>query len=412
MIRRLTFIALCLILSACGTGGTATTDAPPGSPPPPPPPGTSETQVLVEVALGEDPATVVGDAGGVLIGPVAGTAFYLVEIPAGVTVAEFISSLEDDGRVLQSEEDVGLSAPEGGGATLPFGGDDLTVDIGRQPELLRIGLLQAHARTTGLGVRIAVIDTGVLPTHPLLVGHIGLGGRDFVDGDLDPTDMPNGADDDGDGLIDEGYGHGTFVASLILAVAPDATIVPFRVLNSDSVGSASTLAEAISAAVAIGVDVINISAGMDLKAEVVKQAVANAERFEVAVITSTGNTGIQDVTFPATLSKAFSVTAVDSADRKADFASFGDDVDFAAPGVALIGAFPNPSGTARWSGTSFSAAIVSGAFALVRAAFPLLKADDVARRLRDTTVDIDPLNPLYLDLMGRGRLDLNAATAP
>ena len=45
------------------------------------------------------------------------------------------------------------------------------------------------------------------------------------------------ADDDGDGLIDEGRGHGTFVASLVLAVAPGAEIIPYRVLDSDSRGT-------------------------------------------------------------------------------------------------------------------------------------------------------------------------------
>ena len=55
--------------------------------------------------------------------------------------------------------------------------------------------------------------------------------------DADPAEEANGVDDDGDGEIDEGFGHGTFVSGLVLAAAPDARILPVRVLDSDAVGS-------------------------------------------------------------------------------------------------------------------------------------------------------------------------------
>jgi subtilisin family serine protease len=402
-------LGLLLLLGACGGGGRTSGGG--GESPKPEP--------LVVLLLITDPdevddviADVVEDTGAIPLGRVEGTSFYRFELPDGMTEEQFLALVDDDVRIEDGERDESLSSPEGGGATIPLGGDLFASAVASQPELARIGLAAAHTRATGVGIRIALLDTGVLPTHPLLAGHLDAGGYDFVDNDTTPTDARNGRDDDGDGLVDEGHGHGTFVASLILAVAPDARIIAFRVLDSDSRGQASWLAAAIARAADLGVDVINLSAGMETRVQVVKDATNYARDRGVLVIASAGNTGTRSVTFPAALSDGVSVTSVDATDVRAPFASYGDDVDLAAPGVELIGAYPNVRGATRWSGTSFSAALVTGAFALVRQSHPGLSPEAVARRLEDTSVDIEGLNPGLGNELGKGRLDLDAATAP
>ncbi len=277
-----------------------------------------------------------------------------------------------------------------------------------------IGVPTARTRGyDGAGVVVAVIDTGIVASNPAIVGHLAPGGRDFVDGDNDPNDVGNGKDDDGDGLIDEGVGHGTFVASLILAVAPNAKILPIRALNSDAVGTASTVAKAIAYAVAQGADVINLSAGLTRALLVIDQAVASAKASDVYVVSCAGNRGLPQIDFPADLSDVRGIASLDATSRKATFSSWSSAVDYSAPGVGLIGAHPGgANGTARWSGTSFSTALVTGAFALLRGHDPITPGKDLWKRLEDTAVPLDALNPLYAGKLGKGRIDLAAATSP
>ena len=260
---------------------------------------------------------------------------------------------------------------------------------------------------------VAVIDTGIIASSPVLAGRIAPGGRDFVDGDLDPSDVGNGLDDDGDGLIDEGVGHGTFVASLILSVAPNARILPIRALNSDAVGTASTVARAIAYAVAQHADVINVSAGLQNQLLMIDQAIANAKASGVYVVAAAGNRNLAQIDFPAGSSDVEAVTALDAGAQKAPFASFSSAVDLSAPGVDLIGWHPGGfTGTARWSGTSFSTALVTGCFALLKGHDPLTPNRDLWKRLEDTAASVDAVNPAYAGRLGRGRIDLAAATAP
>lgn len=106
------------------------------------------------------------------------------------------------------------------------------------------------------------------------------------------------------------------------------------------------------------------------------------------------------------------MSAVDATGRKA--ALYGSDVDFVAPGLDSRRAPRRgvPSGLARWSGTSFSTALATGAFALLRGEDAGSSSKTLFERLQDTAVPVDALNPLYAGKLGKGRLDLGAATAP
>lgn len=398
---------LVLSVAACGGGGSggASGDGTPS---------VAATRVAVKASSLSELEDLCDGKGAIVLGPVEGTDYYLVEIPAGVSQHEFLEDLDDEVEVEDAEEDSDeVAFPEGGGLTIPAFADDPTQSVGTQPALARIGADLAHLRGyLGEGVVVAVIDTGIDASHPLLLGHVAPGGYDFVDNDANPSDLGNGIDDDRDGVIDEGVGHGTFVSSLILAVAPSARILPLRALNSDNGGTASSVGLAIGYAVSHGAKVINLSAGVAVELNFIKQAVANARRAGVIVVASAGNRQIPTVDFPANQGDALAVGAVGSTDVKAPFSSYGQALDLVAPGLDLVGAHPLPfARTARWSGTSFSTALVAGAAALFMADVqPLPAPGDPVRWLTDTARSLNAANPTISGLLGKGLLDLEKAT--
>ena len=371
----------------------------------------STTNVLVAAVSDQALSTLCDAKGATVLASCGGTDYCLVKVPDGSDVSSFLKELESESSVDDATPDSGVGGPEGGGSTIPLFGDDPLSQVAAQIAVQHTGAVKARSRgISGQGVLVAVIDTGVAFDHPLIAGHVSSDGWDFIDDDADPSDVGNGLDDNEDGSIDEGVGHGTFVASLVLAVAPDATILPIRALNSDGVGTASGVARAIAYAVAQGADVINFSGGLSTDLRLIQQAVEYAQSHDVVVYASAGNHA-GDVDFPGMLPEVECVTALDGQDRKASFAAFGAEVDLCAWGIDIVGAHPlSPSGTARWSGTSFSTALVTGSFALLREWDGKSTGFMLAKRLRDKAVGLDAKNPSYVGLLGSGRVNVDYAT--
>ncbi len=281
------------------------------------------------------------------------------------------------GGILAEPNGIAL-APEGSQANAIVLGSDLgRADFDRQRALYFLHAPAAHRVSTGAGTVVAVLDTGVDASHPLLAGRV-LPGRDFVDDDDDPREVLDGFDDDGDGQTDEGYGHGTFVAGVVLASAPGARILPVRVLGTDARGSASDVAAGIDWAVEHGAEVVNLSLGMLTYTEVLAQAVHRALDAGVLVLAAAGNRGVRSsVDFPASIPGVIGVTALGSQGHRAGFANGNRWLTVAAPGTGIIGPYPQ----GRWAtgrGTSFATALASGGAALVGQRHPDLTPD--ARR--------------------------------
>jgi len=393
------------VMFACSNGGGGTPPALAGNP----------QQVLVMLEEPDDDVEVEDireEVSGVTIERLGGSAIYVLTFAAGTDLNEVLNKLDGDARVLVSELDYSAESPEGDPAEVPILGGDLVASIPVQPELAGLALDLAHGVSTGAGIVVAVVDTGIDPAHPALVGHIAPGGFDFIDQDFDPRDERDFVDNDGDGVIDEQYGHGTFVASLVLAVAPDAMILPVRVLDAEGFGTSSTVAAGIIWAVDAGAQVINLSADLPDAPEIIKEAVRYARDRGVVVVAAAGNSGGTDIAFPARFSDVIAVTAVDGTGIKPPFASSGSAVALVAPGVSVLGAMPmdlSPSGTARWSGTSFSSPLVAGTAALIRATAPGLSADGVRQRLTASAMNVDPLNPGLDGRLGSGLVQPLAA---
>lgn len=364
---------------------------------------------------------------------------YLVESSqslAPVAVPGFISAVSAFPGVISVEPVQGVALPEAEacGQPLDVSGQQCTVafadgtpsegEFTGQQALNSVHITSAQKFSDHFLNTVAVIDSGVDPSHPMLAGHVTDSGWDFIAGVPGGWDVANGHDDDGDGLVDEAFGHGTHIASLVLLVNPDARILPLRVLDADGNGDSWDVADAIFYAVDHGADIINLSLSMKEPSNAVAMALEFARYMDVAVFVSAGNTGSEKFYFPANydprnfdLEVPFLppgwkesgdtvtvVGATETANVKADFSSYGWYVDVVAPGVDIYGAMPG-GGYAWWSGTSMSTGVVSGVASLVLSVGgPTLKLP-AAHVVKTTADSIDQYNPAYVGDLGEGRVD-------
>ncbi|KJS59073.1 hypothetical protein VM95_29425 [Streptomyces rubellomurinus] len=245
-------------------------------------------------------------------------------------------------------------------------------------------------RTTGSGVAVAVIDTGVDDRNPQLKDKVLAGSNLLVNPETkQPIDATTAKDDP--------VGHGTKVAGIIAArrvsqsgfvgLAPDAQIYSVRQNDSEGHGDVSSLVAAVNEAVAVktrapdkggpvNVQVINIS--QDVRGagdshfggyQELKAAIQHAEDAGVVVVASTGNDGKEGDTYPGAFPTVLAVGASDRNNERAPFSQYGDFVKVAAPGVDMLSTVPG-GGQCVDQGTSFAAPYVSGLAALLKGAHP------------------------------------------
>ncbi len=340
-----------------------------------------------------------------------GTAI-LCTLPAGADPESLSAQMLGDARVAWAEPNRYGETAESRGHSFAFddGIDDRSGYVD-QFAAARVGLASAHVASRGRGILVAVLDTGVNPTHPLLATHL-VSGYDFVDNDTDPRELPDGIDSDGDGLIDEALGHGSHVTGIVALVAPQAKIVPLRVLDNDGRGDAFTIARAIDYARLRGADVINLSLGMLVDNQTIAEAIERAHRADIVVVASAGNWGAEwPEEYPAVNEPTVAIAASGAGNRPASFTSYGSHIALCAPGQGIRSAFWNGH-TALWSGTSMSAPWVAGGAALLIAAHPDWSRSQVLARMQQTAAPLDPAVPGSTTEFGAGILDLGAALAP
>jgi subtilisin family serine protease len=247
--------------------------------------------------------------------------------------------------------------------------------------------------------------------HPVFINSL-LPGYDFIDGDSDPSEVANTVDDDGDGITDAGYGHGTMVAGIIALVAPGAKILPIRALDDEGRSNAWLLSVATRYAVDRGADVINMSFGVPVEIDALENEISNAYDHNVMVVAAAGNESREEPAYhPAIDGKAIMVIAVDENDVKADFSDWNSDAAVAAPGTGVRSA--HPDGWALGSGCSFAAPFITGEVALIRSRLPGINHHEVERILEAAVDPIDQLpgNELYAEQLGSGRVYLPRALA-
>ncbi|MEU0630821.1 type VII secretion-associated serine protease mycosin [Streptomyces sp. NPDC005989] len=254
---------------------------------------------------------------------------------------------------------------------------------GRPWSLQRVLMDELWKQSTGKGVRVAVIDTGVDIKNPQLKGAVDTrSGRNFMRKDIKDENGNKIERGKENGTTDT-VGHGTKVAGIIAArevkgtgftgLAPDATIIPIQQNDAEGHGTARTLADAITYAADVAhADVINISqdtAKAVLPEGALKLAVDAALAKEIVIVASAGNDGLGGnikKTYPASFPGVLAVAASDRNNERAAFSQSGDFVGVAAPGVDMISTVPG-GGHCADNGTSFSAPYVAGVAALIKA---------------------------------------------
>jgi hypothetical protein len=267
-----------------------------------------------------------------------------------------------------------------------------------QYALAKLRLPEAHMLAHGANVTIAVIDSGVDARHPELANSIA-----------DNFDVL--------GSKEGPHVHGTGVAGAIVAharlmgAAPAARILAIRAFGTAQNGAESTtfvVLKGLDYAVAHGAQIINMSfAGP--KDALIERGIAAASTKGIVMVAASGNAGAKSPPlYPAAYPNVMAVSATDAQDRLLAASNRGSYIAVAAPGADIF--LPAPDDKYQMtSGTSFSAAYISGLAALVLERNPALNPEEVRGVLMKTARDLGA--PGRDDLFGAGEADAFAAVS-
>jgi major intracellular serine protease len=237
-------------------------------------------------------------------------------------------------------------------------------------EIMRFNLLWKQGYT-GKGMVVGVVDSGIDYNHEMLKDKV-VDGYNFSDDGKPYND-----------IFDYNY-HGTSVSALICGdymdyrrygIAPESKVIVAKCMNTSGKGDFSAITNAINYCVNKNVDVINCSIGCAVNSYDMENAVRNAVKKGIPVVVSSGNEGrgdvngaIREISYPAAYDDSISVGAMDRNFNIASFSNSNEFVDFIAPGVQMLTAYPNNQ-YALVEGTSFAAPLISGSLILLKQKF-------------------------------------------
>ena len=246
-------------------------------------------------------------------------------------------------------------------------------------------------------IKVAVIDTGILPTHEAFT-------NEMTSDRLVLNDAYNSIDKNKD--VTDNVGHGTKVAGAIAgATSNNIKILPIKAMNSNS-GKLTDVMEAIRVAVTSGADILNLSFGTE---NIQGETLENFEKLlkEVnnsgkIIVSATGNSGVEGLQHPASSIYTIAVSAVGIYDKVsninglASYSNFGDGVDFAAPGSAVVlptntgnTSYTNPE-DATSNGTSYAVPLIASALAMLKSEYPAYTPEQLKTKLKEYCYDVKP----------------------
>jgi len=354
------------------------------------------------------------------------TDIYLLKVTDGSSVQAKLDEIPGDPPIKYAEPNYLSDAPEAGGRHHAFPAGDATPTTRNYSKDSSysdsaLGLTNAREISQGTDTRVAVLDTGAQLDHPALKAAFASVPRyDFVDDDTNPSEAAFSKNKQR--LAQEVVGHGTHVAGIVNLVAPQASIMPLRVLDREGYGTVFHVAEAIAYANINRADVINLSLGTPSWSRLVREKVDEAIGDGVVVVAAAGNYNSVQPQYPASnllppaaLDKdgLLAVTSVSAVEKKSDFANYGLWIDIAAPGEEILSTYPM-SKYAYWSGTSMATPFISGEAALIHSVNRSLDPAHVEERIRLGARCLDQKNlPPDGDVppgsLGAGHADVNAS---
>jgi subtilisin family serine protease len=405
-------------------------------------PAAADNRFIVRVSSGLDPlqdaCLVLGCKVGSGLDGSLGRVF-LVSTPDFIDPNAFLQILRSQPGIRHVELDALLKVMQATATAPPSGlSDNAPVDYFgatvihgyvSQPAnaIIRLPDTQTTFSVSGAGT-VAVIDTGVDPTHPVLQSAL-VQGYDFTRNiagsaselaDVNQSSNGSGAspamvNQSTAAVLDpalalnlgqpqyQAFGHGTMVSGIIHLVAPTALIMPLKAFKADGTGYLSDVLRAIYFAVQNGARVINMSFSFSTYSGEVANALKFATRHRLICVSSAGNDGKEEIVYPAALSGVMGVASTTNNDTLSTFSNYGEELVWVdAPGEGIITTYPFGTFGAGW-GTSFSAPFVSGAAALLL---------NVSMSFNESSAERSLANAVWINPdLGNGRLDLYQAVA-
>src|SRR5712671_559996 len=267
-----------------------------------------------------------------------------------------------------------------------------------QYALAKLRLPEAHTLAHGANVTVAVIDSGVDVKHPELANAIA--------DSFDALGSKEGPHVHGTGIAGAIVSHARLMGS-----APAARILAIRAFAVAPSGGESTsfvILKALDYAAAHGAQIVNMSFAGPNDA-LIERGISAAVAKGIVMVAAAGNAGAKSPPlYPAANRSVIAVTATDAQDRLFAASNRGGHIAVSAPGVDIF--LPAPDEKYQMtSGTSFSAAYISGLAALLLVRNPALKPDEVRAILMKTARDLGV--PGRDDLFGAGEADAYAAVS-
>ena len=250
--------------------------------------------------------------------------------------------------------------------------------------------------STGTGVKVAIVDTGIDTDHPDLVANIG-GGTNII------NPRKHYKDDNG---------HGTHVAGIVAAVdntigvigvAKEASLYGVKVLDRKGLGWLSDVMAGLEWCVDNGMDVVNMSLGLSSDSSIFHETITAVYNAGITQVAAAGNYG-EPVDYPAAYAETIAVSATDALNNVVSWSNYGPEIDIAAPGEGIFSTYKD-STYKTLDGTSMATPHVAGTVALMLENQPDYTPDDILDILTATADDLG----FPADKQGAGLVDAEEA---
>ncbi len=361
----------------------------------------NNSDLICQVAPGASPEALAAAYGIQLVEKTPNAPFARFSVPADL-VDDLETCFGVDQRVVWYELNDDVANPEFGtnskGVVIPAISDPTAIYALNTNLLAQINWTPSLPQYATRRVRVAVLDTGLSPLATSLWSNVVATKNCVVPGSP-AYDLPNLSASTSD-VLNAGLGHGTMVTGLIVQLAPNADLIIEKVADSSGGAKVWNVIRGLADAVNRHAELCNVSLGTQQQLYGFRQVMSWASSNGAIVIAPSGNDGLPNACSPADLPKVICVGGLLPDDTKAPFSNWDPRVVSAAPATGVKSTWWTGQ-VGVWSGTSFSAPLVTGGLALtfgeISSGWSVHKT---RTQLADSGTNIDGLNPDYAGQVG------------